>query len=1038
MRTAPPRILALVTLALAATTAARAVRPPVQAVTTADGLPHERVMDVTEDARGFVWFATAGGLARYDGERLVRYGSEHGLTTDDVRTVRDTPEGDYWIGTDQGGLFRFDPSRSPARFEAVPLEGGAATITAFARTADGTLWAGSTAGLYRGVRAAGAVHWARVDVAPELPRPVIWTLLPEPSGGLWIGTDDGLFRRCPSARVAGRAVALAGTHDVRALARDGRGRLLAGGVGGLSVLGEGSCDGEPRLLRDDTERLRAQDLGRTNVRALLVTRAGQLWIGTNGELQRLHDGIVERYSTDDGLTDETVRALVEDRSGNVWAATDQGGALRFSPEGFHAYREQDGLELAWTSHLVLDADGEVVAAASLRSFGRVDGHRVVQVGTPLPPHVVAVSLQQGVAIDRAGAWWMPTPLGLFRYARPARFTDLPRARPAAVLGADNGLPTDVVDRAWTDDAGHVWLGAASRGLRWLARCDRASGRPHVFGPEDGLDGSGAAVAFTDDGAGGVLVGFDDGRLARFDGTRFTAVAAGAGLPAGPLGALHTGPSGRVWIGGRGAIAELRDARTAAPAARVLPLGDALRQDDVRCLVEDRESLFAGTVRGLLRIDLRTGGTRRYTRRDGLPSTEVTSCLRDRAGRVWIGTLGGLARFEPGPAHGAEAPGAFIERVRAGGRDVPVAPLGAAHVGPFEVEGDALVEVAAGSIAFAAGDVIRYQHRLAPHGAWSAPSAARELSLAGLAPGRYRLEVRAVNADGQASAVPATVELTLLAPVWRRGWFLALVACAAAGGAVLALRARDQRVASRARVAALADANRELERRVEDGIARLRESERMAAYGQLVAGVAHEIRHPVFALRTAAYLLGQHGAGDGKLAAPLATLRDETDRITRLVDDLLSYAREPQLVVRATPAAALLDAAVRSFRAARPDDAVALVTGGADLELRVDPDRLVQVLVNLLVNAVQHGEARAVTLTVSAAPGGACTVEVTDDGRGIPAEQLPRVFDPFVSGGRGGTGLGLAISKRLVEAHGGTIAARSAAGHGTTFTITLPA
>lgn len=219
---------------------------------------------------------------------------------------------------------------------------------------------------------------------------------------------------------------------------------------------------------------------------------------------------------------------------------------------------------------------------------------------------------------------------------------------------------------------------------------------------------------------------------------------------------------------------------------------------------------------------------------------------------------------------------------------------------------------------------------------------------------------------------------------------------------------------------------------------------------LFSDVAHELRTPLATLD--GYL---QAISDGVMQPDervLGSVRGEVARLTRLADDLqkVSRAEERQLelhLARVEPQA--LVGAARA--AAAPSYADKGVQLRADTDaglppLQVDPDRLGEVLANLLENALRHTPAGG-SVGIAAHANGAGTVElaVTDSGEGIAAEHLPRVFERFYRADRardrahGGSGIGLAITKAIVEAHGGHISAESAGpGAGATFRVTLPA
>jgi two-component system sensor histidine kinase BaeS len=228
------------------------------------------------------------------------------------------------------------------------------------------------------------------------------------------------------------------------------------------------------------------------------------------------------------------------------------------------------------------------------------------------------------------------------------------------------------------------------------------------------------------------------------------------------------------------------------------------------------------------------------------------------------------------------------------------------------------------------------------------------------------------------------------------------------------------------------------------VAELERSDRLRR--NLTADVAHELRTPLTILQG-----NLEGILDGVYqpdAEHMDLLLDETRRLNRLVEDLrtLSLAEAGQLSLQREPVdlAELLDDVATSFSGQAEASGVSLkVTDqpvpGA-LIVPGDAGRLDQVLSNLIANALQHTPAGGtITLNAERRPGGIC-LKVADNGRGIPAEDLPNIFDRFWRGDerrQGGSGLGLAIARQLVQAHGGSISVESQLNQGTTFIVELP-
>jgi PAS domain S-box-containing protein len=214
---------------------------------------------------------------------------------------------------------------------------------------------------------------------------------------------------------------------------------------------------------------------------------------------------------------------------------------------------------------------------------------------------------------------------------------------------------------------------------------------------------------------------------------------------------------------------------------------------------------------------------------------------------------------------------------------------------------------------------------------------------------------------------------------------------------------------------------------------------------LVSTVAHELRSPLTSVKgfTATLLAKWERFDDDNKKLMLQTVNSDADRVTRLISELLDVSRIDAGRLEMRVQVVDLESAVRKAVDGRvaagevPERFVVEVSPGVP-ETWADPDKLQQVVGNLLENAVRHGEG---TVTVTLRPRGeGSEITVADEGQGIPEEKATRVFTRFWRGGkqRGGTGLGLYIVKGLVEAHGGTVEVDRAASGGALFRVLLPA
>ncbi len=299
------------------------------------------------------------------------------------------------------------------------------------------------------------------------------------------------------------------------------------------------------------------------------------------------------------------------------------------------------------------------------------------------------------------------------------------------------------------------------------------------------------------------------------------------------------------------------------------------------------------------------------------------------------------------------------------------------------------------------------------------------------------------------------QTSLAASVQRDEWVIAGLIALMLTGAVLYGRRLERQMAEAAAertryIDALSEARATLEQRVIERTEELRRSEeerrreeKMAAMGSLVAGVAHEVRNPLFGISGTIETLGVRLGPHPDLDKYFAVLKRDVGRLRVLMQDLLDYGKPPRLVLAPTPLETIVAEAVRACEPLPEGLGVETMLAPDLPPVVVDRRRLEQVLENLIRNAVQHSPAagRVVVEAGRSRAGlderGAVWLSVRDVGPGFRAEDLPRLFEPFFTKREGGTGLGLSIAQRIVEQHGGRIVAENHAAGGAVVRLTLP-
>ena len=233
------------------------------------------------------------------------------------------------------------------------------------------------------------------------------------------------------------------------------------------------------------------------------------------------------------------------------------------------------------------------------------------------------------------------------------------------------------------------------------------------------------------------------------------------------------------------------------------------------------------------------------------------------------------------------------------------------------------------------------------------------------------------------------------------------------------------------------------RELNEAQARIIQSEKMAVVGTFASGLAHEVRNPLNSIALQLSILERRVAPlppgvAGEIKELVGVIREEVMRLDNLVGDFLQFSRSTRVQYRPTSIDALLDEVIRLLR---PEARAAGVTlrrqriGGEIPDLRVDPEKIKQVAINLVQNAIEAMPGGGVTVVESGLIGGRAVMAVKDTGPGLP-EGLD-VFQLFVTTKARGTGLGLSIAQQIVLEHGGEIAARSEPGRGSTLSVSLP-
>lgn len=1074
----PRWLSALVFVAASAVPAAADVR--FERLTIQEGLPGRYSFGLAQDLNGFLWIADIqDGLIRYDGHEFRAYrhnpADPGSLSSNEISSVHVDSEGTLWVAT-QAGLNRYD-ARADKFFRITtrstePAGLSSDGISCVLVDSAGRLWVGTQKGLNR--LDPGAKQFRQYHVeqsAASLPsRPnYFWAAFEDSIGRLWFGTlSGGLLLYDPSSDSLKQFV----FHDtpdsppvmsVRSIAEDRLGQLWIAGDATLATLDPVSMTF--RAIRFETptrsvNELALPDDARTFT-SVLEDLDGNVWISSNsvGVIRIAKDRRTwtnYRYNPNDRFSPATndLWSSLVDRSGQLWFAG-YGGLSRYNPLADAVDYVARPVGFSQSALIVLLAalpDGRLVAGTASHGAWVVDLATSQWKALPWPVGSTTRRIES-LWVTADGAVWISSPdvPKLFRID-----PDLARIKPFD--------PPDRPDILYVDSNGYYWLGISIVGLVGL---DAATGAITKWVPDpknpDSLSHDMVWDVFEDSSKNlwvGTYRGLD--LMDRTNGTfkhYFPDPTDPDALPAHDVRRVVQDDEGKLWV------------HTTAGMSLYIPERDAfeyypLRESPMNVTESTKHAPVAngrmwwGAATGLTSFDFKQRRYFLYGTRQGvaqmpsdvaaLPDGRIAIAFDDRIG------LFSLDRLRTD----STLPKVALTGIMLGARSLD--PESAAK--ELGLDGSAWTATTLTlphdheplTFEFAAPHFTdparnRYSHLLEglDREWFEADSRNRRATYTTLPPGRYTFRVKAANPDGLWNEDGLTFQLTILPPWWRTWWAYMLYGIAAVLMLMLTVRIRTQSL--HARTATLErqvmERTQELieQKAIVEGQAK-RLEEIVETKDRLMTRISHEFRTPL------AVILGpidrlQSQSESESLRSYLDTAKRNASRLLRLVDQLLGLARlrsghaEPTRPIAAAPIVRQVAASFESLAADR--DLELTLESIADLTLQTTADALEKITVNLVSNAIKYSSrGGCIRISLAKSNDHTGTLTVSDTGRGISPDRLPRIFEPFERSHDEaeripGSGLGLALVHELTNSHGGLVHVESIPGIGSTFRVSLP-
>lgn len=942
---------------------------------------------------GWLWFGGPPGLFRFDGvqfESVALEGRDAGQSVG-VSFLLAEDSGDLWVGHLRGGVTRLGPRSVHHYGEADGMP--SAGVTSIARDAQGVLWAGTPRGLLR----FDGQRWHAVGAQSGFTDTgIISMLFDESSGTLWLAGAEHVYRgrkgslRFESIGRSNGNVDFLKSPDDRTWYTDDT------GVYPLP-------DQAPRTLRPVQANARL-------ARIALVDRAGRLWTtaarGGGGVMRRwmrpgaensLHsDAAFQRFAAKDGLSSNSVHALLEDMEGNIWTITG-GGVDRFRYTNVRKLERQDGDTNFGAPALAAGDQGAVWLGVNSGTYGATPGRDGLWLYdgtlTRVMPEIEAVT-----AMDRdvEGRVWVGSSQGVWLRERDGRFRKLPDLPEMARRQQVRGITID--------GAGDPWVYVMRTSLYRLR-----NGRWELNGNLRDLPDM-RPVGHARDPSGRLLFGYTDGRLAVVNDGKVTWFGQQQGLSIGMITAIHAGR--HTLAAGERFVAILHEGRfhtlrTKEGSAALEGVGGIVEAHD--------GDLWLNGARGAVRIAaadleqaLRSGSytvvPEVFDAQDGFPGASLLvwplpTLRRGTDDRLWFSGTTGIGWLDPRRIRrNAVAPPVHIRSVLSDSTAYPHAD------GAQLPKGAHNLQINYTATSYARPERVTFRYRLDGYDeAWVDAGARRSAFYTNLAPGTYRFRVTAANESGLWNEAGAGVSIVIPPTFVQTRTFLALCAIAALALLWAAYALRISQVTARER-------NRLQER--------LSERERIARelHDTLLQGMQGLILEVQAVANKADAGESSRQALNDALDRADALLAEGRDRVKDLRSAAPLSLREQLLeAIEHVPAAER--ARLRAIEKGSPRDLHPIVR-----------EEALSIASEAMANALRHAAAATIEIEVSYERR-CLRINVRDDGRGMETELL--------RAGRAGH-FGLLGMQERAQRIRGQLSIWSRPGAGTEVSLVVPA
>jgi len=772
-----------------------------------EGLPHSNVYCIFQDARGYLWLGTGGGLSRFDGKNFKTFNKKSGLAGNMVRAIMEDSQDRLWIGTDEG-ISLYDGLKFTTINREDSLSGS--TVLSLYEDSKQNIWAGTDDGGLNKITWINNDSIAIQNITPDdgLSSPTIFGIYEDKSGRLWLSTlygginiltfseDDVQIEVLRSGDIP--------SNVVLCMAEDGKGNLWFGtydvGVFKIENIGEESernvityealnsgqvwdifpardgslwlATGERGVIRFDgtgfVTYAEQQGVPTTQIATVIQDNEGNIWLGTNGKgLCRFIGEHFAHYTKKDGLLSDIVQAIQQDSLGNYWLATDGGGisVLNFNngEPVFRHFTEENGFPSNYTTSIAIGKGGNnnIWIATTKNGIVKFDGKKFVNL---TEQDGLQDNRVNSILVDAKGVVWCGTANGISKYDG----AEFKNASMEKLIMSDEGIKTIIEDKQ-----GNIWFGTV-------------------------------------------------GGLAKYGGNdSITTYDEVEGLNDKDVNAITEGPQGNIWIGTNGGGLYMFDVHTDDTISIRFVVDDSLlSSNSVNSLVfsapgrQDEQILILGNDKGFDRITFDESWkiikVRNYNSSDGFIGLECSdnAIFSDNQGNIWFGTVKGLTRYAPAvESKGEDPPVTHITGINLFFKEVDWEKKMGSVAPWFDLPQSLVLPYSENHLTFHFSGIslsnpekVLYKYMLEGQSEeWSPLMKENKITFSGLTPGDYTFKIKAVNAKGIWNTEPTTFSFAISPPWYQSTWFYILCVVVITISVYIYIKVRERKLQREKRV-----------------------------------------------------------------------------------------------------------------------------------------------------------------------------------------------------------------------------------------------